>query len=101
MNVPVGRRLKVGVICFSINDADAVRSQLKSKHKLHDSIILEVKSIDSLQLERFDLMILSTAIQDYNEFKIVKDNSINVALTSSRYYMRLNLIVNIKLFSMY
>jgi senataxin len=83
MNVSV--EIKIGVICLSMNDANAVRRQLTSKHKLQDNIILAVKSIDSLQFDWFDVMILSTLGQDYTDLQLVKETSINVALTCSWY----------------
>ncbi|KAK1648046.1 hypothetical protein QYE76_065851 [Lolium multiflorum] len=83
MNADVG--IKIGVICLSTNDANIVRSQLTSKHKLHDKIILEVKSIDSLKLDWFDVVILSTLAQDYTKIQPVKETSLTVALTCSRH----------------
>jgi hypothetical protein len=77
--------IQIGVICLSIYDANVVRSQLTSHHKWHDKISLEVKSIDSLKLDWFDLVILSTHAQDYTELHLVKETSINMALTCSRY----------------
>lgn len=85
MNVDVDRKLQIGVICLSISDADAVRSQLISKHKSHENVRLQVKSIDSLELQWFDVVIISTVVQDYTELQRVKNTGINVALTCSRY----------------
>lgn len=85
MNVDVDRRIKIGIVCLSLRDADAVRSQLTSHHKAHDNVMLEVKSIDCLQSEWFDLIILSTVVQNCTELQLVKGTSINVALTSARY----------------
>uniref|UniRef100_A0A0E0MHP2 DNA2/NAM7 helicase-like C-terminal domain-containing protein n=1 Tax=Oryza punctata TaxID=4537 RepID=A0A0E0MHP2_ORYPU len=80
------RRHKIGVVCLTSNEANVVRSKLRFKHEIHDIIDLQVNSIDCLQEELFDMVILSTISEDSTEVKLVKDNNINAALTISRHF---------------
>jgi hypothetical protein len=79
------RRLKVCVICLSSKEANIVRRQLRYSDEMHAKVNLDVKSIDSLQQEWFDVTIISTNVKDRVELDFVKDNCINAALTCARY----------------
>ena len=81
---PTGK-VKICIVCLSKDDCNAVGNLLSFKNEIHDRIHLEVKSIDNLQEESFDVIILSLLFEDDTELKHVKDNNLNVALTSSRY----------------
>jgi hypothetical protein len=86
-------RLQVAVICLSKNEASIVRRQLRSNDEMHAKVNLVVKPIDELQPEWFDVVILSTIVDDYAEIHYIKDNNINAALTCARYAPRIYLFL--------
>lgn len=79
------------MVCLTSNEANVVRSKLRFKHEIHDIIDLQVNSIDCLQEELCDMVILSTIAEDNREVKLVQDNNINAALTISRFAPTINL----------
>jgi superfamily I DNA and/or RNA helicase len=71
-------------MCLSKDDSNTVEEMLRSKKEIHDRIHLEFKCIDNLQEESFDVVILSLLVDNETELKCVKENNLNVALTSAR-----------------
>ncbi|KAL6907869.1 hypothetical protein ACP4OV_002039 [Aristida adscensionis] len=78
------RKFKIGLVCLLNNESNTV-CQLISKEQIYDKIDLHVTSIDDLQGEYFDVIILSLLVEDEAQLKCVKQNNLNVALTSSRH----------------
>ncbi|CAL4998719.1 unnamed protein product [Urochloa decumbens] len=78
------KRLKVGVLCLSNNEAIDV-NQLSNKRKIHNKVNLEVKFIDRLEGDLFDVIIVSTIVKDNVKLNNVKRNSLNIAHTSARH----------------
>ncbi|KAL6654575.1 hypothetical protein ACP70R_008040 [Stipagrostis hirtigluma subsp. patula] len=83
--VNANREFSIGVVCLSSNHSNKLRDQLRSKREIHDSIHLQVKCIDSLQEEYFDVIILSMFVEHEIELKHIRKNNWNVALLSSRH----------------
>ncbi|TVT98821.1 hypothetical protein EJB05_55850, partial [Eragrostis curvula] len=79
------RKFSIAVVCKSSTESNTVRDHLRSEKEIHDKILLQVKSIDSLKEESFDVIILSLFMEDQTNLKRVKENNLNVALTSSRH----------------
>ena len=83
MMIP-SRKVNIDVMCLSKDDSNTVRGMLRFKKEIHDMIHLEVKCIDNLQEESFDVVILSLLVDNETELERVKENNLNVALPSAR-----------------
>lgn len=77
-------KVNICVVSLSKDDSNIVRNLLRFKNEIHDRIHLEVKSIDNLHEESFDVIILSLLVEDHTELECVTENNLNVVLTSSR-----------------
>ena len=83
MMIP-SRKVNIGIMCLSKDDSNTVRGMFRFKKEIQDMIHLEVKCIDNLQEESFDVVILSLLVDNETELERVKENNLNVALTSAR-----------------
>ncbi|CAL5010717.1 unnamed protein product [Urochloa decumbens] len=92
------RKLSVCVVCLSSKEANAVGDQLGTMYEINDRFSLHVRLIGNLEGNLFDVIIISTIVEDDAELNCVSKNSLNVALTSARHccYMvcRCRLLVN-------
>lgn len=79
------RKYNIAVVCMSSTESNVVRGHFISKTEIHEKTRLQVTSVDRLKEESFDVVILSMLLEDGTELKCVKENNLNVALTSSRY----------------
>lgn len=88
------RKFNICVVCISSSGANDIREKLTTKAEIYSRVNVQVKPIDHLQGEFYDLIILLLTVKDHDELKTIQENSINVALTSSRFVLWLNLRVN-------
>lgn len=79
------RKFSVCVLCLSSKEANTVGDQLRSMNEINDRCNLQVKLIDNLEGNLFDVIIISTIVEDDTELNCVRKSSLNVALTSARY----------------
>lgn len=79
------RKFSVCVVCLSSKEANTVGDQLGTMNEINDRCNLQVKFIDNLEGNLFDVIIISTIVEDDTERHCVSKSSLNVALTSARY----------------
>ncbi|TVU02629.1 hypothetical protein EJB05_51871, partial [Eragrostis curvula] len=80
------RMLSIVVVCISSDEADTIQDWLRSKNEIYAKVHLHVKSLDNLQDESFDMVILSMLVEDETELTRIKENNLYAAITSSRHY---------------
>ncbi|TVU03933.1 hypothetical protein EJB05_50512, partial [Eragrostis curvula] len=77
-------KFNIAVVCMTTAESNTVRGHLRSEKELHEKIQLQVISVGNLKEESFDVIILSMLLEDKTGLKCIKENILNVALTSSR-----------------
>uniref|UniRef100_A0A0D9XUS6 DNA2/NAM7 helicase-like C-terminal domain-containing protein n=1 Tax=Leersia perrieri TaxID=77586 RepID=A0A0D9XUS6_9ORYZ len=76
-------RVNVGIVCLCTNQVNTIINQLGTEYQNNNRINLEVNSIENMNEDWYDVIILSSHFDDKSELPM--DNRINVALTKSRY----------------
>ena len=82
--INLDRKFSVCVVCLSSKETNTVGNQLRSMYEMNDRFDLQVKLISNLEGNLFDVIMISTIIEDDAELNHVSKNSLNVTLTSAR-----------------
>lgn len=83
----VDRKLRVCVVCLSNNRVDAITNLVSDEYGRHEKFNLEINSLDNLYEKWYDVVILSTVVE--NKSELPKGKRINTSLTRSRHILEM------------